>query len=33
MLVSPYATKPYPVGVPGTKWGLEERKAWLARQV
>ncbi|KAJ1485742.1 hypothetical protein T484DRAFT_1745943 [Baffinella frigidus] len=33
MLVSPYATKPYPVGVAGTSWGLDDRKAWLARQV
>ena len=32
-VVSPYASKPYPIGTPGTPWGAEERAAWLARQV
>ena len=33
MVVSPYASKPYPVGKPGEVWGGKEREAWLARQV
>ena len=33
MVTSPYATKPYPVGTPGTPWGAAERAAWKDRQV
>jgi len=28
----PPSPKPYPIGTPGTPWGVAERNAWLARQ-
>ena len=31
-MADPFSPRPYPIGTPGTPWGVAERNAWLARQ-
>jgi len=31
-MTAPQSIMPYPIGIPGTPWGVAEKDAWLARQ-